>query len=422
MCGIAGIFNYADPSRPVDRELLTRMTRSLAHRGPDAEDFRIEGNVGFGHRRLSIVDLSPTGAQPMPNDDRSCWITYNGEFYNHRDFRPRLEAKGARFRGSSDTETMLRLLESEGPESLKDAAGIFGLGFWDGRNKTLTLARDPLGVKQVYFHDNGRRIAFASEIKALLQDPEVPRDVDPEAVNQYLHFHTALFERTFFRSVRQLRAGEYLQISRQGARIRSYWKLDDFRKRTGSEREQIDDLRHLLTQIVGDQLMSDVPVGAFFSGGIDSTAIAAHAARSGKPPTCFGIHFSGDTVTDERPYQEAAAKALGLDLHLITMDGSTFPEDLTRLMYQQDEPVIGAAMFPMARVSALASRHVKVCLGGQAADEIFGGYARYALGRPLRVARSWFTGRFRSRNQESGEVQVGGNLARQISEGAPSIV
>src|SRR5690348_6625758 len=148
MCGIAGIYNYADPDQPVDRDLLVRMTRVLAHRGPDAEAFFVKDNIGFGHRRLSIVDLSPTGAQPMMNDDGSCCITYNGELYNHLEFRSRLTARGCRFRGTSDTETLLRLMETEGPDALVSAAGIFAFGFWDGRNRTLTLARDPLGVKQ----------------------------------------------------------------------------------------------------------------------------------------------------------------------------------------------------------------------------------------------------------------------------------
>ena len=198
MCGIAGIFHYADPDRPVDRDLLVRMTRRLAHRGPDAEGFHVQGNIGLGHRRLSILDLTPTGSQPMPNDDGTCWITYNGEFYNHLDFRPRLTSRGHRFRGSSDTETLLRLMEQDGPDALPETAGIFAFAFWDSRQKVLTLARDHLGVKQLYFHDDGRRVIFASEIKALLEDPGVPRDPDPEAINQYLHFHTALFERTFF--------------------------------------------------------------------------------------------------------------------------------------------------------------------------------------------------------------------------------
>lgn len=417
MCGIAGIFHYAEPDRIVNRDLLVRMTRALAHRGPDAEGFYLNGNLGFGHRRLSIVDLSATGAQPMSNEDGSCWITYNGEFYNHQEFRKRLGAKGYRFRGSSDTETLLYLLDQDGPESLADVAGIFGLAFWDGRKNTLTLARDPLGVKQVYFHDNGRRIVFASEIKALLSCPDVPREPDPEAINQYLHFHTALFERTFFKGIHQLRPGEYLQVTRYGAKLRSYWSVKDFNPSEASASEVIEELRRQLSLVVRDQLMSDVPVGSFFSGGIDSTAVAAYASQSGKRPACFGVHFVGQDVIDERPYQEAAAKALGLDLQLITMDGSSFPDDFKKLMYHQDEPVIGAAMFPMFRVSQLASRQVKVCLGGQAADEVFGGYARYALGQPSHVIRSWFSGR-QGALSSSGvpSSRVGGNLSRQLTD------
>lgn len=420
MCGIAGAFCYADPDRPVDRELVTRMTRALAHRGPDAEGFWFGGNIGFGHRRLSIVDLSATGAQPMANDDETCWLNYNGEFYNHREFRPRLAARGARFRGPSDTETLLRLLE-EGPESLADVAGIFAFAFYDGRSKTLTLARDHLGVKQIYFHDDGRRILFASEIKALLEDPAVTREVDPEAVSQYLHFHTALFERTFFRGIRQLLPGEFMRVTRYAANVRRYWALDDFSKFDAGAGQMVEQLQHQLSQVVGQQLMSDVPVGSFFSGGIDSSAIAAQASRSGTAPLCFGVHFSDQGVTDERPFQEAAAQALGLELHLITMDGEAFPDEFGRLIRQQDEPVIGPAMFPMARVSQLAARHVKVCLGGQAADEVFGGYARYALGRPLHVVRSWFAGRYGVADPALPSNQpgskVGGNLSRQFAEG-----
>jgi asparagine synthase (glutamine-hydrolysing) len=420
MCGIAGIFNYFDPDRPVDRELLVRMTRLLEHRGPDDEGFYVDGSIGLGHRRLTIVDLTPTGHQPMPNTDRSCWITYNGEFYNHGTFRQRLLSKGHTFRGTSDTETLLHLIEEEGPESLRDVAGIFAFGYWDGRRRELTLARDPLGVKQLYYYDDGRRIIFASEIKALLECRDVPRELDPEAINQYLHFHTTLFDRTFFKHIRQLRAGEYLQISRTSVPRRTYWKVEDFRPHGGSTEEQIAELKDQLTEVVGDQLMSDVPIGAFFSGGVDSSAVAAMALRNGKPPACFGVHFTDQGVVDERPYQEAAAKALGLDLHLITLDGSTFPEDLMRLIYYQDQPVIGAAMFPMYMVSRLAAKQVKVCLGGQAADEIFGGYARYGLVRPWQVAKSWFAGRqsFNGKDAlaDSAPSKVGGNLWFQIAD------
>jgi asparagine synthase (glutamine-hydrolysing) len=414
MCGIAGIFHYAEPDKSVDRDLLLRMTRVLAHRGPDDEGFYVDGPIGLGHRRLAIVDLSPTGHQPMGNTDGSCWISYNGELYNHLEFRTRLVAKGHCFRGSSDTETLLHLLEEEGPEALASAVGIFGFAFWDARHSCLTLARDPLGVKQLYFHDDGRRIVFASEIKALLVCPDVPRDPDPEAINQYLHFHSALFERTFFRDIQQLRAGEYMQITRYGNRRRTYWAIQDFAPMEEPTERLIANLRGQLTSVVGDQLMSDVPVGAFFSGGVDSSAVAAYAARNGKPPICFGVHFSNQGVPDERPFQEVASKALGLDLHLITMDGSTFPDDLMHLLYHQDEPVIGAAMFPMYYVSKLAASHVKVCLGGQGADEIFGGYARYALARPNHVIKSWFAGR--QGTSGANPQSVSGNLGKQLGE------
>jgi asparagine synthase (glutamine-hydrolysing) len=412
MCGIAGVFHYAEVGREVDQDLLVRMTRVLAHRGPDGEGFYREGPIGLGHRRLAIVDLSPSGAQPMSNASRSCWLAYNGEFYNHRTYRERLSARGYRFRGTSDTETLLYLLEEEGPDSLAGAAGIFALAFWDARCRQLTLARDPLGVKQLYFHDDGRRLLFASEIKALFACPDVPREPDPEAINQYLHFHTPLFERTFFKHVRQLRAGEYLCVSRYGMRAQKYWSLSDFNTNGASPNQRVAELREQLSAVVGEQLMADVPVGSFFSAGIDSSAVAAYASKNGNPPECFGAHFSGQGVIDERPYQEAAAKQLNFRLNLIAVDGSSFPDDMFRLMYYQDQPVIGPAMFPMYYVSRLAAAKVKVCLGGQGADEIFGGYARYALMHPVRVVRSWVAGRRAS----SETSRVGGNLGKQLRD------
>jgi asparagine synthase (glutamine-hydrolysing) len=415
MCGVAGIFEYAAEGREADRNLLARMTGALAHRGPDGSGIHCEGAIGLGHRRLAIVDLSPAGAQPMANRDRSSWISFNGEIYNHEKYRARLEQKGYTFRGRSDTETLLYLMESEGPDALAGLAGIFAFAYWDARRRELTLARDPLGVKQLYFCDDGRRIVFASEIKALLECPHVPREVDPEAVNQYLHFHTPLFERTFFGGTRQLRAGEFMRVTRYGAQVRKYWTISDFGGSVAPGQESVEELRETLSAIVREQLMSDVAVGSFFSGGIDSSAVAAYASRTGKRPHCFGVHFTGQGVPDERPYQESAAKALGLELDLITADGSTFPEDLGRLMYFQDQPVIGSAMFPMYYVSRLAAGKVKVCLGGQGADEIFGGYARYALVKPAAVVQSWFSGREQTHGEHGAHSNaVGGNLGRQL--------
>jgi asparagine synthase (glutamine-hydrolysing) len=416
MCGIAGIFHYRDAGRTVDRAELERMTRALAHRGPDGEGFHVDGPVGLGHRRLAIVDLTSTGAQPMGNEQGTCWITYNGEFYDHAAYRKELEPRH-RFRGRSDTETLLHLVEERGFDGLARASAIMAAAFWDGRSRTLTLARDMLGVKQVYFHDDGHRVVFASEIKALLLAAGVPRELDIEAANQYLHFHTPLFERTFFREIKQVQPGEWRSWEQGGVRrARRYWELKSAEEFAESAEEQGRMLQASLANTVAAQLMSDVPVGAFFSGGIDSTAVASFAKRAGQPPHCFGVHFTGQGVIDERPFQEAAARALGLELDLITLDGSTFADDTTRLIRQQDQPVIGSAMIPMFHVSSLAASRVKVCLGGQAADEIFGGYARYALAHPVKGLLSMF--RRRGEASSPGTAEVGGNLRRQLLEWA----
>jgi asparagine synthase (glutamine-hydrolysing) len=410
MCGVAGVFHYGELDRRAEEGMLLRMAARLRHRGPDDAGLYLDGPLGLVHRRLSIVDLSELGHQPMSTPDGCCTLCYNGELYNHGEFRGPLAAHGITFRGTSDTETLLHLLRQRGPAALAQAAGIFGLAFWDARERTLLLARDPLGVKQLYYHDDGRRLVFASEIKALFECAGVPRDIDTQAVNEYLHFHTALFDRTFFRGIRQVRPGEYIRVCAAGISSHTYWSVDEFDTQRASADSEVEALRACLQTIVPEQLMSDVPTGAFFSGGIDSSAIAAFAAAAGHRLPCFGVHFSGQEVVDERPYQEAAARALGLDLHLITLDGGTFPSDFSRLMYAQDQPVLGAAMFPMDKVSQLAAEHVTVCLGGQGADEVFGGYARYSVAQPLQLIKSLFA---RS-GQANGSMGVRGNLWKQL--------
>lgn len=416
MCGIAGLYGHGDPEGRVDERVLARMARSLAHRGPDGEGFHVDGPVGLAHRRLAIVDLTPTGAQPMATEEGDAVLTYNGELYNHLEFRPLLESKGVRFRGTSDTETLLYLLRVFGPDALEDCAGIFAFAFWDARHRRLLLARDPMGVKQVYLHDDGKRLAFASEVKALFHVPGVPREADGEALNEYVHFHAPLFRRTFFRGIEQLAPGEYRVVSERGARTKTYWQVDGFEPATTKPEETVERLSALLGRVVREQLMSDVPVGAFFSGGIDSTAVASFAKRTGTPIRCFGVHFSGQGVVDERPFQEEAAKALGLPLELITVSGEDFPAEMERLLYQQDQPLIGPAMIPMYHVSRLAASRVKVCLGGQGADELFGGYARYAIAHPTRIA-SGLVFRGGAAPAADNAARVGGNLFRQLADG-----
>ncbi len=416
MCGVAGTFHYAARDRLADPSLTRQMASALTHRGPDDAGLHNDGPLALGHTRLSIVDLTPTGRQPMSSADGKVWLAYNGELYNHAFFRARLSAQGCRFRGTSDTETLLHVLRTWGPRALEEATGIFAFAYWDSAERRLVLGRDPLGVKQLYYHDDGRRIIFASEVKALFADPEVPRELDTEALNQYLHFHTPLFERTFFKGIRQVKPGEVLEVNRHGVHARRYWQLDGFDPTQARPEERVQELRDLLETVVGDQLMSDVPVGSFFSGGIDSCAVAAFAKRKGMRLQCFGVHFTGQGVIDERPYQEEAARALGLELDLITLDGASFPEDMMKLLHVQDQPVIGAAMLPMYYVSQLASRKVKVCLGGQAGDEIFAGYARYALAHPLDVATSMLPFFRRTHHAPDGapRARVGGNLIKQL--------
>ncbi len=419
MCGVAGIYNYGDRTRPIDSALLSRMTDTLAHRGPDGRGIHIQGPIGLGHRRLAIVDRSAAGHQPMLSAN-GCVLSYNGEIYNHHRYRSRLQSKGVVFRGSSDTETLLNVLCRWGTDALEDLAGIFSLAFWDPIQHCLLLARDPLGVKQLYYHDDGQRILFASEIKALLQCSEIERRVNKEAVNQYLHFHTPLFEHTFFAGIHQLQPGEWMRVTATGGRKKTFWRLQSLAQHNQKSIEStVSDFQQEFAEIVSSQLMSDVPVGVFLSGGIDSSTVAAFAKKSGQRLPCFGVHFSDQGVVDERPYQESVAKALGLDLNLTTVDGSSFADDLHRLTYYQDQPVIGAALIPMYHVSKLAASQVTVCLGGQAADELFAGYARYALAHPAKVAASWLRRKMstvlpgRTAQAAGG---VGGNLTEQFLE------
>ncbi len=416
MCGIAGIMRYDEAE--VDRRVLVRMTRALVHRGPDDEGYYTEPGLGLGHRRLSIVDTSNSGHQPMSEGGGRYWIAFNGELYNYLDYRDGLQARFGDYVGTSDTEVLLRLLCANGTECLEELAGIFAFAFWDRETRQLLLVRDPLGVKQLYVHDDGQRVLFASELKALVG--AIDAEVEPRAIAEYLNFHTPLFERTFFRGVSQLQPGHAMLIG-PGSQQRTwcYWRIERFANARISREQAVFELRDLLRRVVHEQLMADVPVGAFFSGGIDSSAVAAFARETGRLRHGFGVHFSGQGVIDERPYQEEAAKALGLDLDLITVDGSTFPEDLEQLLYYQDAPVIGPALFPMYYVSRLAASKVTVCLGGQGADEIFGGYARYALAKPsvlpLSIGRLLLTRFLRRRARKEGaEHQVGGSLLKQL--------
>src|ERR1041385_6049058 len=308
MCGIAGVYHF-DPDTRADEALLRRMADLLAHRGPDDAGLYRSGPVGLGHRRLSIIDLSAAGHQPMGNADGSVWITYNGERYNHQGFVGDLEGRGHRFRSSSDTETLLCLYEEYGPDFLTKLDGMFALAIWDARRRRLLLARDRLGIKPLfYFHDRDH-LVFASELKALLADPSVPSDISDVALADFLHLMSIPDPEGIFCGVRKLLPGHCLLV--EGGRVREepYWEVPMV-----EPGREIDlaaashEFETVFHRAVTSHLLADVPVGAFLSGGVDSGAgVAMAARRSAKPMMTFVSTFRGLLEFDESPYARQVA-------------------------------------------------------------------------------------------------------------------
>ena len=413
MCGIAGIFNYRD-REPVNRALLDEMTDLIAHRGPDGRDVYVDGPLGLGHRRLAIVDLSDAGKQPMATADGRVVITYNGETYNHATFRPELEAGGVRFRGHADTETIIYLFAKHGVDAFAQLAGIFCFAIWDQRDQALYIVRDPVGVKQVYYWTDGSRLAFASEAKALLLHPGVKREPDYEAIGEYVHFHSTAGDRTFFRDIKLLPAGHYLRVDRNGITRARYVPADDYTPLGLSESETTDLLQRSIASVVDSQLMSDVPVGCFVSGGIDSSVVAKYSRdfiAAGRL-SGFGCYYQGENVVNEEPYAREVAKALDVSLRATYPTVDDFTSLFERALWHQDEPKIGAAMISMWKVAELAASEVTVCLGGQAADEMFGGYPRYATAAPFRILSQQVRNSYKQRRKG-----IAPTVQKQLSKG-----
>jgi asparagine synthase (glutamine-hydrolysing) len=384
MCGIAGVYHYR--GGVPDRTLLERQTAALAHRGPDDGDVWIEGPVGFGHRRLAIVDLSPGGHQPMANEDGSLTVTYNGELYGWPELREELAGRGHRFRGASDTEALLHLYEERGVELFDRLRGMFAFGLWDRPRARLLLARDRLGIKPLYWHDDGRRLAFASELKALMLDPAVPREVDPGAVADYLTFQYVPQPATILRGVAKLPQGHRLICDpREGTRVEPYWSLPVGAPAAVAAEDPAARLRELLAEAVRIRMVADVPVGAFLSGGIDSSVVVAFMARASSRPVCtFSIGFE-DAGVSELDHARRVARHLGTDHHEHVVRPHAL-EDLPRMVWGMDEPFADASMIPTFYVSEMARRHVTVALSGDGGDEAYAGYATYRWALRNRVA------------------------------------
>ncbi len=379
MCGIAGKL-YFDPQRSVEEPLLRRMCAALAHRGPDDEGIYARGPVGLGHRRLSIIDLSPAGHQPMPNDDGSVWIVFNGEIYNFLELRRGLEREGVAFRSRCDTEVLLRLYEARGPECLRELRGMFAFAIWDARERLLFMARDRLGVKPLFYRLGTDGLTFASELKALLQDPEVERTVDPIAIHHYLTYEYIPAPFSAFADVRKLPPAHYLLCRGGRTEIRRYWKLAHAPKHeartAGQVRELEVELRERLEDAVRCRLVSDVPVGAFLSGGIDSSAVVAMMSRmTGHPVRTFSIGFAEDAY-DELPAARIVSERFRTQ-HTEFRAKVDVVEMLPELVRSYDEPFAADSAIPTFILAKLARPHVTVILNGDAGDENFAGYDRH---------------------------------------------
>jgi asparagine synthase (glutamine-hydrolysing) len=377
MCGIAGIVSLDRRPIPALGHRLHVMNDLLAHRGPDDEGTweSTDGSTGFAHRRLSIIDVSPAGHQPFVGNDGNV-IVHNGEIYNYKELRTELEGIW-KFRSDSDTEVILAAYQRWGVDCVDHFRGMFAFALWDGER--LFCARDRLGIKPFYFATPNQDFVFASEVKALL--PFLPEiDTDPEALAEYLVFQYPISNKTLFRHVTQLLPGHALLIERGHVKEWRYWDVAYEGDYEHSETYFEDQLRELLGDSIDLHLRSDVPVGAYASGGIDSSLVAILAERTGSASgDLFHGKFSAYPECDESQYAESVATRLDSHLHQVDITADDFANTIEKVIYHLDYPVAGPGSFPQYMVSELAARQVKVVLGGQGGDEIFGGYARYLI-------------------------------------------
>jgi asparagine synthase (glutamine-hydrolysing) len=375
MCGIVGLLNT--DGVPVAPAVLEAMRDTLVHRGPDDAGLFVEGPVGLGARRLSIVDTSPAGHQPMASPDGRLWIAFNGEIYNHVELGDTLRAAGHRFVSRSDTEVLLHLYAAFGPACVDRLNGMFGFAIWDMRERTLFAARDRLGIKPFYYHHAPDRFAFASEVKALLElDPKLRRP-DHEAIADYLFSGGPLGGRTGFADIRELPPGHCLTWREGRLDIRRYWDIVYRYEDPNREADLLAELAWLLDDAVRVHSRSDVAVGTHLSGGLDSSAVASHAARYVRPLKTFSIRFEGGAYYDETAHAQAVASHIGAT-HLTDLAHARELADLLpALIYHMDFGLPTWGGFGYYAVSRLARRHVKVALTGHGGDEVFAGYPKH---------------------------------------------
>jgi asparagine synthase (glutamine-hydrolysing) len=390
MCGISGFFGS------VTQEALERSSELIAHRGPDGTGLWFDqmGAVGLAHRRLAILDLSPAGAQPMLSNDGALVLVFNGEIYNFPELRSDLIGTGHQFRGHSDTEVLLALYAREGLDMLKKLNGIFAFALYDKRQNELILARDALGVKPLYFSSGVKGFVFSSEIKGLLPLLEGSREINPIAIHRYLSFQWCPGNLTPLKAVRKLGPGEAMIVRER--RIERQWTWYDLPYCRDMAAKKVDsttivsDTRDIVRDAVNRQLISDVPVGAFLSGGLDSSAVVAFAREQVPDIQCFTIETTGGRdagVADDLPYARRVATHLGVQLHVVKVESHQFVDDIERMVYMLDEPLADPAALNAFYISQLARQNgIKVLLSGAGGDDIFTGYWRHLA---LHYERIW---------------------------------
>ena len=382
MCGIAGQINF--DGKPVERQTLQKMTDAIAHRGPDGEGHWIDGGIGFGHRRLAIIDLSPAGQQPMTSRDSRYVLTYNGEIYNFRELRSELEGRGYVFESQTDSEVVLYSLVEWGLDAILKFNGMFALAFWDNKEKRALLARDRYGIKPLYYFQNSQKLVFASEQKALLEQPAFDRVINKKGVLEYFTFQNFFTDQTLLEGIRLLPAGHFatLDLSKefQGLAQTRYWDYHfTSSEKPASPEEYVEELDALFKQAVSRQLVSDVELGSYLSGGMDSGSISAIAAANFpylKTFTC-GFDLSSasgiELAFDERAKAEAMSAKFKTEHYEMVLKAGDMERCLPTLAWHLEEPRVGQS-YPNFYAAKLASKFVKVVLSGAGGDELFGGY------------------------------------------------
>ena len=375
MCGICGKLTF-DRSARVSPNLLKTMADAIHHRGPDDEGYYLSGPVGFGFRRLSIIDLT-SGHQPISNEDDTVWIVFNGEIYNYKELREQLRSRGHIFKTQTDTEIIVHLYEEYGSSCVERLRGMFAFAIWDERQDTLFLARDRVGIKPLYYWLTDRGIVFGSEVKAILADPEVNAEVVPEMIDRFLAFYYVPGEETLFRNIHKLAPGSFMSVKNGKVHIKQYWDLR-FRPVDQTVRQAEERVLALLDESVRLHMIADVPVGFLLSGGVDSTAMLGLAVgKTDHALSSFTLGFTAPNVVDERPYANLASQRYGSQHHDMTISAQEFADFLPKYAWHMEEPVCEPTAVALYYVSRLAKEYVKVLISGEGGDEAFAGYPNY---------------------------------------------